>query len=242
MTGAGAHSSPSWTGRLKHVQEVRDIAVLERRFDTRGLVPTVAPPRPAKRRVVRQVRLVGDPGPGRIIESPSAAVFSLRLTANAIGTFVSVLGLSLGLLALAPMAFGFRSVVVASGSMAPALRVSDVVVLGDADDPLPVGAVIDFQVGGERRIHRIVQTIGSEYTTKGDANRSADGGRVAAEDINGVGVMVVPFIGVPSLWLDQGRWLNLAALFVMIAAAVRTTPRRWLFRNDVEGRRFGAGR
>ena len=173
---------------------------------------------------------------------PSAAVFSLRLTANAIGTFVSVLGLSLGLLALAPMAFGFRSVVVASGSMAPALRVSDVVVLGDADDPLPVGAVIDFQVGGERRIHRIVQTIGSEYTTKGDANRSADGGRVAAEDINGVGVMVVPFIGVPSLWLDQGRWLNLAALFVMIAAAVRTTPRRWLFRNDVEGRRFGAGR
>ncbi|MGB5757648.1 MAG: signal peptidase I [Acidimicrobiales bacterium] len=187
------------------------------------------------------MRVIGDPGPGRIITPPSAAVFSLRLTANAIGTFVSVLGLSLALLALAPMAFGFRSVVVASGSMAPALRASDVVVLDDVDDP-PVGAVIDFQVGGERRIHRIVQTIGSEYTTKGDANATADGERVAAEDINGIGVMVVPFIGVPSLWLDQGRWLSLVALLVVIAAAVRTTPRRWLFRNDSEGPTFGAGR
>lgn len=241
MTAAGAHSSPSLTGRLKGVQEAREIAVLERRFDTRGLVSTVAPPTPAKPRVVRQVRVIGDPGPGRIITPPSAAVFSLRLTANAIGTFVSVLGLSLALLALAPMAFGFRSVVVASGSMAPALRASDVVVLDDVDDP-PVGAVIDFQVGGERRIHRIVQTIGSEYTTKGDANATADGERVAAEDINGIGVMVVPFIGVPSLWLDQGRWLSLVALLVVIAAAVRTTPRRWLFRNDSEGPTFGAGR
>ncbi len=184
--------------------------------------------------------MIGDPGRGRVITSPSAAAFSLRLTANAIGVFVSALVISLALLALAPTAFGFQSVVVASGSMAPALRASDVVVLDDVDDSLPVGAVVDFQVGGERRIHRIVERVGSGYRTKGDANPTADGELVAVDQINGVGVMVVPFIGVPSLWLDGERWFNLAVLVAVIGAAGWTTPRRWLFRSDLERRFAGA--
>jgi len=141
------------------------------------------------------------------------------VSVNAVGTFVISIVASFVFLGLVPVLAGYRPVVVASGSMAPSLRTSDVVITDRPEGELAVGSVIDFQVGQESRIHRIVEVAAEGYRTKGDANQTVDGSLVARSDVNGVGVMVVPLVGLPAVWAGQGRWFHLVIVMVAFVAA-----------------------
>ena len=188
------------------------------------------PPEPPEPTVHRLVQVIGTPGPGVAIVPESSRRYWGRLGVHVLGSFTVLLALSLALLAIGPTIFGYRPVVVASGSMAPALRVSDVVVVRPPPDQLVEGAIIDYGVGESNRIHRIVEVTDAGYRTKGDANASPDPGLVDFEDIDGVGVMVVPYVGAIRLWLDDGRWLPLVVVVAVLIAAGWVTPRRWLSR------------
>ena len=205
-----------------------NVVVLERHFDARGVDPSVPVAQLAEVRVTRSARDPAEPGREIPIEPFSRTSLGARLVANTVGTFISALGASLLFLSLAPIVVGFRPVAVASGSMAPALRASDVVILDRPYGRLPEGAVIDYESGDGRRIHRIVEVVDAGYRTKGDANPAADSEFVPTAKVNGFGVMVVPFVGAPGRWLDDGRWLHLAALAVVVVSALWVTPRRWL--------------
>ncbi len=161
-----------------------------------------------------------------------------RLMGHAVGTFVVSLALSLVFVALAPIVMGYRPVVVSSGSMAPALVGADVVVTERPDGPLSVGQVVDFRSAGQQVIHRVVGVTDTGYRTKGDANQTPDSSEVRDADVQGVGVMVIPLVGLPSLWIDQGRWPELVGLVVGLMVAGVLSSRRW---SSMPGRLGPAG-
>ena len=108
-----------------------------------------------------------------------------------------------------PMAFGWQPVSIVSGSMAPLIGVGDVIVAEPytGQELLP-GSVIVFEdpVWGGMVSHRIESTNeDGTLTTRGDANRSADSTPVGLEAVVGIGRILVPEIGWPTVWAKVGN-------------------------------------
>lgn len=155
----------------------------------------------------------------------------LRLVVNGLGTFTSTAVVVLLLLAVVPLLSGRPPTVVASGSMEPTLHRGDVVILREAAADLPLGAVVAFETVKGRVIHRLVDmTADGAYITKGDANDSADSTPLVSADIVGVGVMLVPFIGLPNLWYIEHRWGNLTTGGFLVGLSARVGSESWLYR------------
>lgn len=123
---------------------------------------------------------------------------------------------------------------ITSDSMMPKLRAGDVVIAVDTGDaPIAIGTILVFEDprAGGLVTHRIVGiNPDGTYVTKGDANGTVDPAPVPPESVRGVGRWVVPYVGLPSVWLSEGRWLPLALTIAAIAGAV------WLVRYAVEVR------
>jgi signal peptidase I len=145
---------------------------------------------------------------------------ALCLGAVAAGYLLLVLALTA--VALVPLALGWQGSVVQSGSMRPHIEAGDVVLstaLPD-DRPVPLGGVVEFRSpaaaepsGEDRlRLHRIVAEGENpgEWVTAGDANAEPDSTPVTREDITGQARLLVPWIGLPSLWIGEGRLVPLA--------------------------------
>jgi signal peptidase len=117
-------------------------------------------------------------------------------------------------------------VVVTSQSMLPTLRVGDLAVIqARAPDQIQLGDIIVYQdssyMPGVSIIHRVmnIQVIGGVYyyTTKGDNNPSSDPGTRTYDEIVGVVVFVVPWLGNVSLFLRTPTGLLLVvAIFLAI--------------------------
>lgn len=138
----------------------------------------------------------------------------------------------LAIFSLLPILFGWEARVISSGSMRPVLPEGSVVHI-DPDFPLDAlgpGSVITFDQAGRdmSTTHRVADverlagvTVG--FTTKGDANRTADSAFVMASEVEGVARMVVPYAGLPSYWMSTGRWIKLGLTFVLMALAATIT-------------------
>ncbi len=142
---------------------------------------------------------------------------------------------ALAIIALLPMVLpGATSASITSGSMMPKLRPGDVVIATDrGDDPVAIGTIVVFEEPrrGGLVTHRVVGiNPDGSYVTKGDANGVVDPAPVPAENVRGAGRWVVPYVGLPSVWLNEGRWLPLLLTILAIAAAV------WLVRYAVDVR------
>lgn len=140
----------------------------------------------------------------------SLATSTAGLAARALAT--SVLCVIVGLTAVSalPALLGWRTTVVMSGSMEPGIRTGDVV----ATQPVDPGVVIPGQVVLVRDpgqpdhllMHRLVSIdADGKLVTKGDANRDQDSTPVEPADLLGLPRLRVPFIGLPIVWLQQGR-------------------------------------
>lgn len=152
----------------------------------------------------------------------SQAAWSGRLLAGArfgalLYLFV-VAGLLLGTLVPA-VVVRWQPLAVVSGSMQPAIRSGAMVLVEPATPDRfydhPTVVAYPDPARPERLVtHRVVaaSTDGTgavSYTTKGDANRVPDSDAVPHEAVIGSVRMVVPFVGLPALWLRHG---NLGAL------------------------------
>jgi signal peptidase len=140
---------------------------------------------------------------------PSRTAWSTaRRAGNVVGTAISVLVVMIGCVGIVIAAathfapegeytvFGHPTMIVLSGSMAPAINTGDLVIdnsLGAADaGGLQAGQIISFRPSATAKVitHRIAQvtSVGGAvaYVTKGDANNAADTTPVAPSQIVGV--------------------------------------------------------
>ena len=141
--------------------------------------------------------------------------------------YLSVMAFLFAWVVIVWTAVGWEPMVVTTGSMQPAINTGDIVLSAPPEDGarLDVGTVITFEDPvrpGELITHRI-DTVNPDdtYTTRGDANSSADSYEVTTDELTGVGRLLVPAVGLPRVWMDEGR------LFVIIGWAIATALSVW---------------
>jgi len=125
-----------------------------------------------------------------------------------------------------PMAFGWRPYVVESGSMQPRIKVGDVILSSPEHDAKKLlGHVTVFKDpdasrAGTVKSHRVV-AINPDGTlqTKGDANPTPDPVALPMSDVKGIGRLLVRWIGLPLIWVQQAQWLKLGLLVLSFWAA-----------------------
>lgn len=160
------------------------------------------------------------------------------------------------MIAIVPGLFGMQGSVVQSGSMEPGVSAGDVVLSTELtdDSPVPLGGVVEYdspaaaEPGGvaTTRLHRIVEANDDgSFTTAGDANRSVDSTHIEREQITGQARLLIPFAGLPGLWLGNGDlsqfllWVALT-LGALVAVSMGMAPDRGLRAIRSEGGRATA--
>lgn len=141
----------------------------------------------------------------------------------------SVLATVAGLLVwtVLPMALGWQPAVVLSGSMEPAIRTGDVVLTREvpAAQLRPGQVLLADGADGRRLLHRFDSTADDGgLILRGDANEEPDSSPVAAEAVHGVGVLRVPWVGLPYVWVAQGRYLPVVLSALGLAALLLLAP------------------
>lgn len=150
--------------------------------------------------------------------------------------YLSIIGCLVLWIFVVRLVVGWDPMIVMTGSMEPSINPGDIVMAGTPEDGgrgLEDGTVITFadpvRPGG-RLTHRI-ESVNADgtYKTRGDANADADSYRVEPDDIEGVGRLLIPAVGLPRVWLERGD-LALMGLWVVgtllaMWAALRPTRR-----------------
>ncbi|MGA1811985.1 LamG-like jellyroll fold domain-containing protein [Frondihabitans sp. 4ASC-45] len=173
---------------------------------------------------------------------PIAAWTRLLAAVIARTTLLSLLCLMLW--AAVPALFGWLPTSVMSGSMAPRILTGDVVVAMplEADD-IAVGQVLladDPDHADRLRLHRLVEKSDRGLITRGDANPGDDSTATAPSSVLGVGVLRVPLVGWPAVWLATGAVIPLlvsgAAVASLLAVGRLDAPLRQGLRRADEAR------
>lgn len=143
----------------------------------------------------------------------ASAVTWVVFSAALVSRTVLLVAVSLLLWAALPAVWAWTPTTVVSGSMAPLIHRGDVVVTMPVDGrDVTVGQVLlvdDPDRPGVLLLHRLVaRTPSGALQLRGDANPTPDARPVEPEDVRGVGVLRVPLVGLPALWVrehDTGR-------------------------------------
>ncbi|HEY9563422.1 MAG TPA: signal peptidase I, partial [Nocardioides sp.] len=171
---------------------------------------------------------------------PVVAAWSRVLVVLGARAYRSLL-LALVVIAVAPLAVGWGAYVVKSGSMEPSIAVGDVTLARplEAGDKVRVGRVFVFDDPSSRTertlVHRIVELRDDgDYTTAGDANNLTDVTPLPRGAVDSQAVLLVPWVGLPVVWMQTDQWLKLllALLFTIAAFVVATRnldgePPKW---------------
>ena len=126
-----------------------------------------------------------------------------------------------------PLMAGWTPRVIMSGSMEPRIHVGDIVVTRTVPAAtLNEGQVItvtDPDHPSKTRTHRLLsREANGELVLKGDANRDPDSSHVSVDDVLGLGVVRVPFVGRPAYWMAERNWLALGATTLFLGWCVVT--------------------
>lgn len=105
--------------------------------------------------------------------------------------------------------FKYYTLAIATGSMTPNINKGDIVVVNQKFKPedLKIGKVIAYKYQNKIVVHRLQKIDKSEdeyyFYTKGDANNSMDNYIIYYDTILGVVDYVIPYLGLPTVWLNE---------------------------------------
>ena len=118
-----------------------------------------------------------------------------------------------------PSVFGRKAFIIVSGSMIPEINVGDVVIT-NSNENIDVGKIIAYKRDSTIIVHRVVGMIkvndGIMYQTKGDKNNVEDKELVSKDQVEGIVVMKIPYIGRVLMWLYN----HLAWIIVMLITLI----------------------
>jgi signal peptidase len=133
------------------------------------------------------------------------------------------------LVAIVPVLVGWHSTVTISDSMAPGIRAGDVVVAPSTKQRVAPGAVVlveDPAAPGRLLLHRLVDyDHQGRMILKGDANLGRDSTPVPVENLKGVASLRIPYVGLPLVWVREGRYLPVVAAVGLVLAVSMWRPR-----------------
>ena len=155
---------------------------------------------------------------------PEPAYGRWRLLAGLIGRGWLWFVVGCLLVTFVPMLFGWRPYVVESGSMAPRIKVGDVVLASPEHDVQRllghVAVFDDPDHPGRVKSHRVVKVNpDGTLVTKGDANPTADSSPVQVSAVRGLGRLLVRWVGLPLIWVSLGQWVKLLLLLASLLLA-----------------------
>lgn len=141
--------------------------------------------------------------------------------------------LTLVAIAIAPVALSWQPFVIKSGSMEPSVATGDVA-LGrpyERGEKIAVGRVYMFNdrsAQDERvLVHRIVERRDDgAYTTAGDANAIPDLTPITPADVEARAILLVPYVGLPIVWMQTGQWALLGLWLMLTMAAFFLAARK----------------
>lgn len=119
---------------------------------------------------------------------------------------------ALTIVALTSGIFKYYFLTIGSGSMRDKIDVGDVVIVKKLKqnelNQIQVGNVLVFKMDNKVIVHRVIDIKKDKdgvlaFKTKGDANNEADNWYVSEKSVIGVTNHVIPFIGLPSVWLYE---------------------------------------
>jgi signal peptidase len=149
---------------------------------------------------------------------------SLKKAGTAAGVIILILLITSVLFVVITPFFGWRTEIVLSGSMEPAIQTGSVVVSRPiAADDVREGDIIMFASpdGHSLTTHRVFKVEpdndGLHFTTKGDANKGADINAVVPGQIVGNIVFSVPYLGYLVAFIRTPVGL---VLFLVVPAAI----------------------
>jgi signal peptidase I len=146
--------------------------------------------------------------------------FGVGLLAVSAVTVVAILAMCAAVL---PKLVGWTPVAVVSGSMEPAIGVGDVLVAEPYHgQPLQPGRVLVFHdPAGSGLVSHRLSAINDDgtLTTRGDANAGPDSTPVDPAAVVGVGRLLVPAVGWPTVWFGRNDAFHLA-IAALVALAV----------------------
>ncbi len=154
------------------------------------------------------------------------------LFATSVGTLLCLLSVGLGAVPW------LETTVVASGSMAPALRPGDVVVVKAMEiDEIGIGDIVVFDSGDHSVVHRVVASATESdgravLTTRGDANSVDDSAALFSASLRGKGVVVIPWVGQIRLWIDGLDWPATVGMVLALFVLIRSSGLAWYPTND----------
>lgn len=125
-----------------------------------------------------------------------------------------------------PGIFGYKPLIVLSGSMSPTFNYGDLIVIKDVDkNTLEVGDIVSFKDNKKNiTTHRIngISSIGKNcFKTKGDSNNTKDLGIVCYKDIEGKYLYRIVGLGSVILFIQSPiGFIILMSLIIMICIYV----------------------
>ena len=105
-----------------------------------------------------------------------------------------------------PDFMGYKNFIILTGSMEPTLKPGDIVFVKETTN-INEQDIISFKVENAIVTHRVVEIENENgknfYITKGDANNTNDQMKIEKNDIKGVYLFHIKYLGYPSIWLNE---------------------------------------
>lgn len=120
-----------------------------------------------------------------------------------------------------PILYGYRPLVVLSGSMEPTFKIGSVIYYKKiAKEELKEGDIITFKNQSNNFIsHRVVSIDDELIETKGDANSSSDANKVRFEDIQGKDASVsIPYVGYYVRFVNENLIVAIILVVVILVS------------------------
>lgn len=122
------------------------------------------------------------------------------------------------LLVSLPVFFGYKPLVVLSGSMEPTYGVGSVIYYEVSQD-IQVGDVIVFESQNSSFVtHRVTKIEGNQFVTKGDANGEEDPDKVQLQSVKGkVLNLNIPWVGYYIQYVNTHMWLVVVIVIILVS-------------------------
>lgn len=118
----------------------------------------------------------------------------------------------------APYIFGYKPLVVLTGSMEPTFKTGSIIYYKTVSkNEIKEGDIITFKSGDSLVSHRVNKIENYIYETKGDANNTVDANRIEFSDIVGKDTNInIPYVGYYVKYINDHMYILIIVAVVLV--------------------------